>query len=224
MKFRRMSLRLLDVDNRFEAKIYFTEIISMSPSEQNDVHKLRSSPVCGEVEYINENKSVTPLRLRQISQEALGERILCYVTEKGSKERYLLFSRNAALILNNGNLRSRTTALLAVDGDPNRFIPEDIEFDNSIILESLDRERILVVSSHDPAFRLGADLMLGGYTVRLEKQYAAARYRLGTGTVEQPKEVLAIKSDTYSHGLEVLERYLPYVGIWSSWFSGLPTW
>jgi hypothetical protein len=213
-----MSLRLLNVSHGFDVTIYFVEIVSMSPSEKSDMERLRSSPVCGEMEYVNADNSVTVFRLRVICHQLLGERMLCYLNEKGLQERYLVFSRNAALIFNSGNLHSRTTSLLPIEGDPNKFLPENVNFNNSVMLPSLDEERILVVASQEPQMPLVADLMLSCYTRTQVKNSASSQYCLGL--VDQPKEVLVIRTDTHARGLEALAKYLPYLGVWT-WESRL---
>jgi hypothetical protein len=220
MDFRRMSLRLRNAYRGEIVNLYFTEIISMSPSERDEIRKLRSSPVCGDMEYVDENGSVTIVRLRKVAGAPLGERVIGYLKRRGEDERYLVFSRYAPLVLNSGNVHSRTTELLPIKGDPNEFTPENVDFDNSLVITSLDEERILVISSQDQTFVLAADLMLGVYAHTQEKSAPAACYSERPKYQDQPKECLIVRTNTYSNGLEAIEQYLPFLGIWT--WNGMP--
>jgi len=215
MEFRHMSLQLLNAYRGDIVTLYPTEIVSMSDRERKEILSLRSSPVCGLMQYVDENGSVTELRLRTVSGPPLGERVLCYVRQGDSAERYIIFSRYAPLILNGGNIESRAKSLLHVEGDPDKFIPEGVIFDHSIILTSFDLERILVVSCQDPQFVMVGDLALSVYNSKQEKTTTIPSYRIPSTFQQQPKEVLVVRTDTSDHGMESLEQYLPFLGTWT---------
>jgi hypothetical protein len=214
LNFRRMSLQLLNTSTGIIPTLYLTEIVSMPTAVKKEIQNLRSSPVCGAMEYVDENGLVTVLILRTVYGSPLGERVLCYMRQRDSGERFLLFSRNAPLILNRGNIHSRTTALQSIEGDPNKFIPEGVIFDYCIILTSFDDERILVISCQDLKFRFTADLYLSVANCTQEKSTVPG-YRARSKFQRQPKEVLVVRTDTSEHGMDALETYLPFLGTWT---------
>lgn len=215
MEFRRMSLRLLNTYRDDIVTLYFTEIVSMSNREKEEIQNLRSSPLCAVMELVDQNGLVTELHLLTVAGQPLGERVLCYLKQRDSEERYLVFSRYAPLILNSGNIETRAEALLPIEGDPNKFMPEGVPWDNSIILDSFDKERILVVSCQDRSFVIVADLALSIYNCQQEKTTTIPGYDVPSPFQRQPKEILVVRTDTQANGLESLDQYLPFLGTWT---------